>query len=146
MHKILLVFLVTLWRCQPYFLSLLRALGWCHSGFSESSQCWLGSAGVVQGKFCFEVPPGLCSVEQTCSRALFCCCPSVLDFIPGFVCQSGGWCLTLRPGFPVCSIPRLMGMGTEAKARSVFSGLSTIFVLSSEMSSHVCEESLYPGG
>lgn len=46
----------------------------------------------------------------------------------------------------MCSIPCLMGMGTEVKARSVFSGLSTIFVLSSEKSSNECEESLYPGG
>lgn len=47
----------------------------------------------------------------------------------------------------MCSIPCLMGMGTEAKARSVFCGLSTIFVLPSERrSSHMCEKSLYPGG
>lgn len=70
-----------------------------------------------------------------------------ISFIPGFVCQSGGWWLTFRPGFPLCSIPWLMGMGTEAKARSVFSGLFTIFVLSSERRiSHGCEESSYPGG
>lgn len=39
------------------------------------------------------------------------------------------------------------GNGTEGKARSVFHGLSTIFVLSSERRSfHGCEESFYPGG
>lgn len=52
----------------------------------------------------------------------------------------------IKTRFSCVHIPCLMGMGTEAKAGSVFSGLSTIFVLSSEMSSHVCEESLYPGG